>query len=229
MASADAVWACDRLDEATGSVSWRSHGDPLDGLVQTILSQHTSDTNSERAFDSLRRRFPQGWDAVRMAERAAVVEAIRGGGLAQTKARTIQNALEAIHARTGETDLRVLETMSTEAAREWLVSLPGVGPKTAACVLMFCLGRPALPVDTHVFRVSHRLGLVDAAVGEAKAHRILEAQVPPERVYAFHVQMIRHGRRVCDARRPRCGECVLAERCRAAREGIPGAGKNKSG
>ncbi len=207
-----AAWVCDRFDEEYGRLTWRSHGEPLATLVMTILSQHTSDRNSERAYDTLRRRFPC-WDPVREAPVAEIADAIRVGGLADAKAPRIQAVLRQIHEKTGATDLRFLEKMPTEEAKAYLLGFHGVGPKTAACVLMFSLGRPVLPVDTHVFRVSHRLGLVPKRLGEAKAHEALQALLPPERVYPFHVHMIRHGRRVCVAARPRCGACVLRERC----------------
>jgi endonuclease-3 len=208
-----AAWACDALDAAYGTLTWRSHGEPLASLVMTILSQHTSDANSERAFDNLRRAFPGGWDAVRTAGVPAIADAIRSGGLADAKAPRIQGVLQAIYEKRGASSLDFLDELSTEEARRYLLEFHGVGPKTAACVLMFSLGRPVLPVDTHVFRVSHRLGLIEKRLGEARAHDALQALLPPERVYAFHVHMIRHGRRVCVATRPRCGECVLSERC----------------
>lgn len=207
-----AVWAVDRLDAEYGTLTWRSHGEPLGALVMTILSQHTSDRNSERAYDNLRRRFPT-WDAAREAALPEIADAIRCGGLAEAKAPRIQAVLQQIFAKTGATDLSFLERMPTEEAKAYLQSFHGVGPKTTACVLMFSLCRPVLPVDTHVFRVSHRLGLIEKRVGEAKAHDALQALLPAERVYPFHVHMIRQGRRVCVAGKPRCGECVLRERC----------------
>jgi endonuclease-3 len=213
-----ATWVCDRLDAEYGRLTWRSHGEPLGALVMTILSQHTSDRNSERAYDSLRRTFENDWDAVREAETGAIADAIRSGGLADAKAPRIKRVLEEIHDRTGATDLGFLEGMPTDEARAYLNGFHGVGPKTTACVLMFSLGRPVLPVDTHVFRVSHRLGLIEKRIGEAKAHDALERLVPPERVYAFHVHMIRHGRRVCAAQRPRCNACALSARCDYFRE-----------
>lgn len=212
-AAIKATWVCDRLDEAYGPLTWRSHGDPLGALILTILSQHTSDRNSERAYDTLRRRFPT-WEAVRDAPVAEVAEAIRCGGLADAKAPRIQNVLRQITERTGgAATLDFLRETPTGEAKEYLRSFHGVGPKTAACVLMFSLVRPVLPVDTHVFRVSHRLGLIEKRLGEARAHDALEAIVPAERVYAFHVHMIRHGRRVCTAQRPRCPACALRARC----------------
>jgi len=210
--SLKAAWVCEKLDEEYGQLTWRSHGEPLGALVMTILSQHTSDKNSERAFDSLRRAY-KDWDAVREAGAPEIADTIRSGGLADAKAPRIKRVLEEIHGRTGATNLDFLADMPTDEARAYLNGFHGVGPKTTACVLMFSLGRPVLPVDTHVFRVSHRLGLIAKRIGEAKAHDALEKLVPPERVYAFHVHMIRHGRRVCTAQRPRCGVCALAERC----------------
>lgn len=207
-----AEWVCQQLDAAYGAVTWRSHGEPLGSLVLTILSQNTTDTNSERAYDNLRRQFPS-WDAVREASAADVVGAIRCGGLAETKAARIQTALRGIYAKTGATRLDFLNTTPTEEARTYLRSFPGVGPKTAACVLMFSLGRPVLPVDTHVFRVSRRLGMFPRQLGEAKAHDALQDLLPDERVYPYHVHLIRHGRRVCVAGQPRCGMCALRGAC----------------
>ena len=216
-----AVWVCKQLDVAYGQVTWRSHGDPLSALVVTMLSQHTSDRNCERAFDDLRRRFPH-WDDVRQAPVGEIADAIRTGGLADSKAPRIRRVLEQIYEEHGRTDLEFLRVLPTPDAKAYLNGFHGVGPKTTACVLMFSLGRPVLPVDTHVFRVSHRLGLIAKRIGEAKAHEALEAQLPPERVYSFHVHMIRHGRRVCTAQRPRCPECVLRTRCDYYQDGETG-------
>ncbi|MBC8143571.1 MAG: endonuclease III [Armatimonadetes bacterium] len=213
-----AAWVCDRLDDEYGTLQWRSHGEPLGALVMTILSQHTSDKNSERAYDNLREAFPT-WDEVRVAETLEIADAIRSGGLANAKAPRIKNVLTEIHDKTGATHLEFLRPMPTEDAKRYLLSFHGVGPKTMACVLMFSLGRPVLPVDTHVFRVSHRLGLIEKRIGEAKAHDALESLIEPERVYAFHVHMIRHGRRICVAQKPRCGVCPLANRCDYYRAG----------
>jgi endonuclease III len=215
---ATAGWVVKQLDKEYGELVWRSHGEPLDALMQTILSQATSDINSGRAFDSLRRAFPGGWDEVRLAEVRDIADAIRCGGLADAKAPRLRAVLQEIHERVGSTSLEFLKTTPTEEAKAFLNSFHGVGPKTTACVLMFSLGRPVLPVDTHVFRVSHRLGLIDEKLGEAKAHSALQSQLKDPDVYPYHVHLIRHGRRVCQAQQPRCEECVLGTSC-AYRQG----------
>lgn len=193
-------------------------GDPMMELVLTLLSQHTSDHNSGHAMHRLLARFPD-WDAVADAPQAAVEDAIRPGGLAPTKSRRLQELIAEVRARRPDYDLRFLATLPREEAETWLTSLPGVGPKTAACVLLFALGVPALPVDTHVERVAKRLGLVGPRVTAVAAHRLLAAQVPPEAMYAFHMDLIQHGRRTCHARGPRCDDCALRARC--PRVGLP--------
>jgi endonuclease-3 len=209
-----------RLDEAYGIPEWRPHHDPVSELVLTILSQNTSDANSGRAFVRLLEAFP-AWDAVIEAPLADVITAIQPGGLAPTKAPRIQAALRDVRERTGGFDLGFLGRMPLEEAREWLRGIHGVGPKTVACVLLFALGRPAMPVDTHVFRVAGRLALIPGRAGKAmmtaeKAHALLESIVPPDDFYAFHIGLIKHGRRVCTAQRPRCPECVLRDLCPSA-------------
>ena len=198
---------------------WRPHGDPMTELVLTILSQNTSDTNSGRAFMRLRERFP-AWDALRDAPVAEIEGAIAVGGLARQKAPRIKASLQAVYDARGGWDLEFLRELPMEEAKAWLRTLKGVGPKTAACVLMFALGRPALPVDTHVHRVAQRLGLVPAKASAEKAsaekaHDILEALLAPEEVYPFHISLIKHGRRLCRAQRPLCGECPLLDGCPA--------------
>lgn len=200
------------LDEAYGRAPAQPSHDPMTELVLTLLSQHTSDHNSGRAMHNLLATFPD-WAAVLAAPTAAVEEAIRPGGLAPTKSKRLQALLAEVQARTADFDLSSLETMPLEEAKAWLRSLPGVGPKTAACVLLFALGRPALPVDTHVERVAKRLGLVPPRMPAAQAHVALEAQLTPDEVYAFHVDLIQHGRRTCHARAPRCEACPLLARC----------------
>ncbi len=186
--------------------------EPLDELIACILSQHTSDINSSRAFKQLKSRFPT-WELVELAPVDLVADSIRSGGLGDCKAVRIQTVLKAIREKRGELSLNFLQELSDEEGRDWLISLPGVGPKTAAIVLCFSLMRPALPVDTHVFRVSWRLGLIDKRIGEAKAHEALKVQVPCGMVYRFHVALIQHGRQVCKAPVPRCGSCPLASIC----------------
>lgn len=202
-----------RLDAVHGRPIWYRRMPPLEELIACILSQHTSDANSHRAYERLRERFPT-WEAVMNAPTGEVEDAIRPGGLANSKAPRIQAVLRAIAKHTGgNLSLDFLNTMDTESARRYLLSLPGVGPKTAAIVLCFSLGRAVIPVDTHVFRISWRLGFLDRKVGEARAHDLLQQMVPEEDIYAFHVHLIRHGRTVCKAQRPRCEQCVLADIC----------------
>ena len=212
----------ERLDTEAPIPPWRAHGDPVAELVLTLLSQNTSDTNSGRAYQSLVARFPD-WDAVLAAPVGEIEAAIRIGGLAKTKAPRLKALLAELRERLGdEWDASQLKTLPLPEAKAWLTSLPGVGPKTAACVLLFALKRPALPVDTHVHRVCQRLGLINEKTGAAAAHALLESQVSRGQVYPFHVALIRHGRRVCKAGRPLCEQCVLSDRC-------PSAGLGRAG
>jgi len=205
-------WVHQRLLQAYGEPRRRNPLPPLDQLVGTILSQNTNDVNRDRAFQRLRQRFPS-WDQVRDAPVDEVIEAIRPAGLANQKGPRIQKALRRITEERGELELDFLASLSLEQARAWLISLDGVGPKTAAIVLLFSLDLPAFPVDTHVHRVSRRLGLIGERVNAEKAHQLLEAQVPAQWYYAFHLNVIRHGRQVCHARKPKCEMCVLNDRC----------------
>ena len=200
------------LEAAYGRPEWQASGDPLGTLVGTILSQHTSDVNSERAYASLRACFPT-WAAVRDAPLPLVADAIRGGGLAEVKARYIQAVLQALSPDGGEPALPDLTAPPLDAALGFLTSLPGVGPKTAACTLMFGLGLPAMPVDTHVHRASRRLGLIPERMSANDAHTALAAITPPEDVYSLHVNLVQHGRRVCRAPVPRCAVCPAHHLC----------------
>jgi endonuclease III len=212
-----------RLRPLYGDLPWRPHHDPVSELVLTILSQHTNDTLSGKAFARLLERFPS-WGAIADAPADKIEDAIREGGLARQKAPRIKAVLERIAAERGAFDLGFLGDLPLDEAKTWLRSLPGVGPKTAACVLMFALGRPALPVDTHVYRVSRRLGLIGPKVNEAAAHTLLEAAVSPEDTYAFHIALIKHGRYTCTAQRPRCDICPLNDICPSAFSAEPVAG-----
>lgn len=206
-----------RLLQVYGQPTWRTPLPPLDELISTVLSQNTNDVNRDRAFAALRRRFPS-WEAVRDADLASVVEAIRPAGLANRKGPRIQRILRAITAERGTLDLTFLADLPVEEARAWLMKFNGIGPKTAAIVLLFSLGMPAFPVDTHIYRVSGRLGLRPAKMSVEATHRHLEALFPPATYYALHLNLIRLGRETCTARRPDCPRCPLRELCDYATE-----------
>ena len=190
--------------------------DPLDELILTVLSQHTSDINAERAFADLQRVFPGGWQQVVDAPTVGVADAIRSGGLANSKAPRIQAILREVRDREGSFDLSSLRTMSDAEARDYLIGLPGIGPKTAAVVLSFVLGRDAMPVDTHVHRVTKRLGLIPPKATAERADRILHELVPDGMRTPLHVAFIRLGREICKAPTPRCRQCPLKELCPTA-------------
>jgi endonuclease-3 len=195
-----------------GQPRWGERLPAVDELVLTILSQNTSDLNSGRAFELLRARFGT-MEAVRDAPVAEVVEVIRPAGLANQKGPRIQAVLRAITAERGALDLKFLKKLPPAEARAWLTRFNGIGPKTASIVLLFSLGLPAFPVDTHVHRVTGRLGLRPAKMSADDCHTYFEALFPPETYYAAHLNLIRHGRDVCRAPRPECGRCVLQRRC----------------
>jgi endonuclease-3 len=201
-----------RLLVLYGEPEWRPHLDPVSELVSTILSQNTNDVNRDVAFDRLRERLPS-WTQVRDEELDVVIEAIRPAGLANQKGPSIQGALRFITEERGELSLAFLADWPVDEAKAWLVSIKGVGPKTAAIVLLFSLGRPAFPVDTHVHRVTKRLGLIGPKVSREKAHVVLEGLVDPAAYYPFHLNLIHHGRQVCASRKPRCEECALNDLC----------------
>jgi endonuclease-3 len=205
-----------RLEKRFGSLAPPRSSDPLEELILTVLSQHTSDVNAARAFEALRARFPT-WGGVVRARTVTVADAIRPGGLANVKAPRIQAILRAIHEREGRYDLSFLEAMSDAEALAYLSTMNGVGPKTAAIVLAFSLGRNALAVDTHVHRVARRLELVPTQASAEKAQVMLNELVPPELRVAMHVGLIRLGREICTARRPRCPICPLNDICPTGR------------
>ena len=200
------------LKREYGVPEWEPNYAPISVLVQTILSQNTSDVNSRRAFESLLAYFGN-WESVASAAIDTIEHAIRCGGLGGVKAERIKDVLGEIERKRGELELDFLGQLPLSEARDWLGQLPGVGLKTASCVLLFSLGMPALPVDTHILRVSRRLGLINPGESAVKAHQLLGKLVPWQEVYQFHILMIEHGRSVCRARRPLCQSCVLKEMC----------------
>ncbi len=200
------------LEDVYGFPTWRQHLPPVDELISTILSQSTSDTNRDMAFDALKEKYPF-WAAVRDAPLDDVVEAIRSAGLANQKGPRIQAALRYITDEQGDISLDFLAEMDVEAAKDWLTHINGVGPKTAAIILLFAFHKPAFPVDTHVHRVTQRLGLIGPKTSAERAHRELEAIIPPDDYYPAHLNFIRHGRQVCHARNPRCDVCPLTSFC----------------
>jgi endonuclease-3 len=201
-----------RLLEAYGEPRWRRPLPPVAELVSTILSQNTNDLNRDRAFAALRAAFPT-WETVRDAPASAVIQAIRPAGLANQKGPRIQAVLRAITEERGRLDLRFLRRLPPNQAADWLMRFKGVGRKTASIVLLFSLGLPAFPVDTHIHRLSGRLGLRPPRASLDQTHDLLARTFPPETYYAAHLNLIRHGRQVCRARRPDCPACVLRRIC----------------
>jgi len=185
---------------------------PIDELVMTILSQHTNDINMFRAFENLKASYST-WDNVLNAPQDELAQVIRSSGMFNLKAKRIQATLREIENRVGRLDLSHLESMSTGEAKEWLTSLHGVGPKTAAIVLLFSFGRPVLPVDTHVWRVTKRLGLIGLNVSREKAHDLLEQIVPRSCIPSLNNNLIQHGRTICRAQNPKCESCFLSHMC----------------
>ena len=201
-----------QLGSVYGPINWEPRYGPAFELVSTILSQHTSDINSHRAFNNLMAEF-KTLDHIADGTVDDIASAIRTGGLANVKATRIKEVLLLVRERVGSFDLSFLAEMPLAESKDWLKSLPGIGPKTAAIILCFSLGMPAMPVDTHIFRVSKRLGLIGAKINADDAHDILEPMVDPDDVFAFHMYLIEHGRKICKAQRPKCSECVFEDAC----------------
>lgn len=201
-----------KLLDFYGYPQWRNPLPPLDELVSTILSQNTNDLNRDVAFNALKARFPS-WEAVRDAPLRQVKSAIRSAGLSNQKAPRIQSALRSITKARGELSLEFLRALPAAEAKAWLRQFKGVGPKTAAIVLQFSLDKPAFPVDTHIYRVTGRLGLRPAGLNVEKAHHYFEKLFPSETYYAAHLNIIRLGREICIARKPRCPVCPLQNLC----------------
>lgn len=207
------------LTAVYGELDWSRNQDGMDELISCILSQSTTDANRDHAFARLKESFPD-WEAVRFADLDDLIEAVRPAGLANQKAPRIQNALEVIFDKVGEYSIDFLDDLPLEQAKAWLVSLKGIGPKTAAIVLCFAYGRPAFPVDTHIYRVSKRIGFLPEKLSANDAHPVMEAIAPPADFYQFHIQLIQHGRDTCHARKPACERCPISDHCdfyRAAR------------
>jgi endonuclease-3 len=186
--------------------------DPLDVLIQTILSQSTTNVNSDRAFESLKQRFPT-WEQARRARAASIEAAIRSGGLARQKSVRIKMLLNEIYERRGSLDLSFLSSAPLEEAMQFLASFKGVGPKTVACTLLFACNRPIFPIDTHIFRIGRRVGLIPEKCSDQEAHRMMTAMIPEGRFYEVHINMIRHGRKVCRPQQPLCEQCCLIDYC----------------
>lgn len=187
--------------------------DPLDVLIETILSQSTTNANSQRAFASLKQKFPT-WDEARRARVWAIETAIRSGGLAKQKSLRIKRLLDDIYEQRGALDLTFLRTAPLAEAIAFLSGFKGVGPKTVACTLLFACNRPIFPIDTHIFRIARRLALIPERCSDAEAHRLMTAMIPAGRYYEVHVNLIRHGRWICRPQQPACERCCLVEYCR---------------
>jgi endonuclease-3 len=199
--------------EAAYGVPQNTHReDPLDELILTILSQSTSDINSRRAFENLKLRFPS-WEQTRKSRTSEIAKAIQSGGLANVKSVVIKNVLNEIKLRCGELDLSFLKTTPIDDAIDFLTTLKGVGPKTAACVLLFSCGRKVFPMDTHIFRITRRLGFLPERISDGRAHELMERLIPPRKHYSLHINFIHHGRAVCKPKNPKCDQCPLFEHC----------------
>ena len=209
---AKALEVHERLMTKFGKPIWRNPLPGIDELVSTILSQNTNDVNRDKGFDKLRETFPT-WEEVRDAPENEVVDAVRIAGLANQKGPRIQKVLRQISDERGELDIEFLKAMPIDEAHAWLTNFKGVGPKTAAIVLLFSLGMPSFPVDTHIYRVSGRLGLRPEKMNVEKAHPYLEEVFPPETYYDGHLNIIRLGREICKARKPICEQCPLLDLC----------------
>lgn len=204
-----------RLDDEYGPFEPFPHKDGFSQLIVTVLSQNTNDVNRDRAFKNLKSKFPT-WDDVRRAPLRKIENAVRVGGLAHNKSIAIKKILKEIKSRYGKYTLDPIAELSMDEALDELTALPSVGLKTAACVLLFTYGKPAIPVDTHVHRLSIRLGLVKPKATAENTFHVLMKITPDELKYPFHVFLIKHGRAVCRSQKPQCGECVLSDLCPSA-------------
>ncbi len=201
-----------KLNQEYGSPESRNDPDTIYSLIEVILSQNTNDKNRDRAFTSLKEHFLNP-KQIMEADEQEIAEKISMAGLQNLKAERIKNSLRKIKEKRGELDLSFLEEMELSEARDWLLDLPGVGPKSAAVILNFNFDKNAFPVDTHVFRVSKRLGLISENSTREKAHDVLESKTPDDKMEEFHLNLIKHGREICRAQKPRCEVCFLKENC----------------
>lgn len=200
------------LENTFGKPYLKKKSDPLSILIGIILSQATSDSNSRRTFENLKKRFPD-WEKVLAADESEIADAIRLGGLANQKAKVIRNILFQIKEKHGSLSLDFLEAMSDEAARDYLLQFRGIGPKTVACTLLFALHKEVFPLDTHIFRILKRMGVLPPKISDEKAHRFLDNMVPKGKFYSLHVNLIRLGRTTCRPQEPACEQCPLVEYC----------------
>jgi len=189
--------------------------DILDELIFTVLTQNTSDLNAEKSFGNLKLVY-KSWEEIIISPNPKLEKTIRSGGLAKQKSERIKKILSEIYTRLGKFDLSILKTMPYDEVKNWLISLPGVGPKTTAVVMSFALQLPAFPVDTHVHRISKRLGFISNKTSAEKAHILMEKLVPPQDKFSFHILLITHGRSICKAINPKCSLCPISIYCPSA-------------
>lgn len=207
------------LERTYGRKEVEGGEDPLDTLIETILSQNTTDANSHKSFMALKTRYSR-WEDMERESPKTVAGIIKSGGLADIKAKRILDALRFIRAETGSLDLGFLRGMTPSEVDRWLGQIKGVGPKTRSIVILFALNKPAFPVDTHIHRVSRRMGLIGQKTSREKAQEELGRLVPPEEFYNFHMNLIEHGRAVCQARKPRCEACPISRFCWHHRDAV---------
>jgi endonuclease III len=200
------------LKAVYGTPETENNLDPLDCLIETILSQSTTNVNSQRAFANLKQYFAD-WEAVRRARLSSIEAAIRSGGLARQKSVIIKRILKEIKEKRGSLDLSFLRTVPLVEAKEFLAGFKGVGPKTIACVLLFACQRAVFPIDTHIFRIARRLRLIPEKGSDQQAHAMMEQIIPAARFYEAHINIIRHGRKICRPQKPLCEACVIVDYC----------------
>lgn len=200
------------LEKTFGVPELSRKSDPLAMLVSVILSQATSDVNSHRTFKSLKKQF-RNWEEVLKADEAEIAETIRLGGLANQKAKVIKDLLTQIKEKHGSLSLKFIEKMSDSAARDYLETFRGIGPKTVACTLLFASHKEVFPIDTHIFRILKRMGILPDKINDKKAHKLLDALAPEGKFYSLHINLIRLGKKICKPKNPLCHQCPIIEYC----------------